>query len=144
MANDLPIPSRLSALLEAGRWPRNEREMAAQHLRPPFKPDQVRRIAAEESEIVLQAPPFHTVAEYAAGEGAGNFWPESGALGQIVPERVLIIGDFGPGSDAPIALDYSHGPGEPAVIRLRWNQKNTEWVKCADNFDAFADTLGLV
>ena len=51
------------------------------------------------------APASHArpVAEYAAGDGSGDFWPRFGALEQIVPEKVVIIGDFGPGSDAPIA-----------------------------------------
>src|SRR5215212_3905729 len=107
MPNDLPIPARLSALLEAGAWPRDWREMNAQNLRPRFTPDQVRRISPEEKEICLQSPPFRTVAEHAAAGGSGDFWPKFGALEQIVPEKVLIVGDFGLGSDAPIALDYS-------------------------------------
>jgi hypothetical protein len=143
MPNDLPIPSRLSALLEVGAWPRDWREMNAQNLRPRFSANQVRRIAAEESEICLQSPPFRTVADHAASAGSGGFWPRFGALDQIVPEKVLIIADFGLGSDAPIALDYSDRTGDPAVIRLRWEYPRTQWVKCAESFDEFAGILGI-
>ncbi len=142
MPNDLPIPSRLMALLDAGQWPRDWHEVNSQNLRTRFTPDQVRRISPEETEICLQSPPFRTVAEYAAAGGSGDFWPKFGALEQIVPEKVLIIGDFGLASDAPIALDYSHGTN-PAVIRLHWNYPKTEWVKCAESFDEFAHVLGL-
>ena len=143
MPTDLPIPSRLTSLIQAGKWPCDWREMNAQNLRPRFRPEQVHRIAAEESEICLQSPPFRTVAEYAAAGGSGDFWPRFGALEQIVPEKVVIIGDFGLGSDAPIALDYSRGASSPVVIRLRWKYPQTEWVKCAENFEEFADILGL-
>src|SRR5262245_53725993 len=50
MPNDLPIPTLLTALLEAGEWPRDWQEMNAQSLRR-FKREQVQRIALEESEI---------------------------------------------------------------------------------------------
>jgi hypothetical protein len=142
MPHDLPIPSRLKALVDAGKWPRDRDDVIAQNLRPKFTPDQVRRIFPEETEIHLQCPPFATVAWWAAAGGSGDFWPTFGALDQIVPDKVLIIGDFGLGSDAPIALDYSHGV-KPTVIRLHWNYPRTEWVKCAESFEEFADMLGL-
>jgi hypothetical protein len=68
-----------------------------------------------------------------------------GALDQIEPERALIIGDFGMGSDAPIILDYRNADSDPPVLRLRWSEgrDNNAWVRCAASFDEFADMLGL-
>ncbi len=54
------------------------------------------------------------------------------------------IGDFGLGSDSPILLDYRADRQSPAVIRLLWkNPGPNVWVRCADDFDLFADMLGL-
>jgi hypothetical protein len=41
-------------------------------------------------------------------------------------------------------LDYRQDRNNPSVIRLKWQkpQPNT-WVRCAENFDQFADMLGL-
>lgn len=138
----MPLPPRLDTLLITGAWPRDAEEVNAQNLRPRFSVARVRQIALGETEIYLFAPPFRTVAERIAG-GEAEFWQRFGALEQIDPTQVVIIGDFGLGSDAPIALDHAARPDEPRVIRLRWGPAGTSWESCAESFDAFADALGL-
>jgi hypothetical protein len=66
------------------------------------------------------------------------------AADQIDPEKALIIGDFGLGSDSPIILDFARNASNPPVLRLRWgpDQRN-EWVQGARDFDEFAEMLGL-
>ena len=76
--------------------------------------------------------------------GAGDFWERFGALHQIVPEKALIIGDFGLGSDAPIVLDFAKDASNPPVLRLRWgSDQRNDWVLGARDFDEFAEMLGL-
>ena len=143
---DFPLPDSLSCLLAAGVWPSAKGpSMTAQELHPIIPADRVRRFAAEETLICLTAPPFSTIAKERAAGGAGDFWERFGALDQIDPERALIIGDFGLGSDSPIILDYARNTTNPPVLRLRWGPqgKGNEWVIGACNFDEFSEMLGL-
>ena len=142
---ELPLPPRLKRLLAAGIWPSaTGPSMTAQQLHPTIAADRVRRFAAEESLICLQPPPFPTVAQEKAAGGAGDFWERFGALDQIVPEKALIIGDFGLGSDAPVILDFNRHPINPPVLRLRWGpDRQNDWVQGARDFGEFAEILGL-
>jgi hypothetical protein len=118
--------------------------MISQQLHPSIPADCVRRFAAEESLICLQPPPFPTVPQERAAGGAGDFWERFGALDQIVPEKSLIIGDFGLGSDSPVILDFARDAFNPPVLRLRWGlDRRNEWVQGARDFDEFAELLGL-
>lgn len=119
--------------------------MNQQQLHPFISANQVQRIAADKTVICLQPPPFSTIAKVRAAGGAGDFWERFGALDQIDPERALIIGDFGLGSDSPIVLDYARNPSNPPVLRLRWGLqgKGDQWVQGARDFDELAEMLGL-
>lgn len=143
-SHTLAIPVRLAALLDAGLWPRNDREASAQNLRPLVSPDRVRLFAPEENTVYLQPPPFPTLAQE-AGVPVKPFWSRFGALDQIKPECALIIGDFGLGSDAPIILDYRNAAAGPSVLRLRWSERGdqNQWIQCVATFEEFADLLGL-
>jgi hypothetical protein len=115
---DFPLPKLLARLIDAGHWPsRQGPSMTSQQLNPRFSQEQVRRFADDESLICLQPPPFPTVAMERDAGGAGDFWERFGALDQITPEKALIIGDFGLGSDSPIILDYLRDPICPPVLR---------------------------
>src|SRR5690606_20723855 len=80
----LPLPRELTALIEAGVWPR-----AAYGEVSVIPAALVRKIAPDESAIKPIAPPFETV----ASEMARNrvFWEEHGALDEIDPARALMI-----------------------------------------------------
>jgi hypothetical protein len=142
---ELPLPAGLTRLLATGIWPSaHGPSMTAQQLNPAIPADRVRRFAEEESLICLEPPPFPTIAQERLAGGAGGFWERFGALDQIDPEKALIIGDFGLGSDSPIILDFARNASNPPVLRLRWgpDQRN-EWVQGARDFDEFAEMLGL-
>jgi len=142
---ELPLPPGLTRLLGTGAWPSADGpSMTAQQLNPSISADRVRRFAAEESLICLQPPPFLTIAQVQAAGGAGDFGERFGALDQIVPEKALIIGDFGLGSDSPVILDFARNASNPPVLRLRWGpDRRTEWVQGARDFDELAEMLGL-
>jgi hypothetical protein len=145
---DLPIPTLLCELVAAGVWPAEGSAVWAQYQRPLASPERVRKFAAEEKEIHLSSPPFHTIADEVASASVvvvNEFWKRYGALDEIIPEKALILGDFGLGSDAPIILNYAVDALDPPVFRLRWipNQPN-KWVQGARNFSEFVSLLGLV
>ena len=141
---ELAIPPLLDLLVASGRWP--SRGGAAR--RQPFVArEHVRQFAPEEDQIFLQPPPFHTIAQEVASVSSivvEEFWGRYGSLNEIAPEKALILGDFGPGSDAPIILNYAADPKDPPVFRLRWREgRATDWVQGARNFAEFASLLGL-
>ena len=142
-----PIPALLDQLLSSGKWPTDAQKAMAQNLRPLASPDRVRLFAPEEDLIYLNAPPFRTIADEMRAASAivvNEFWKRFGALNQIVPEKALILGDFGLGSDAPIILDYARHACDPPVLRLRYaGDGSTDWVQGARNFEEFATMLGL-
>lgn len=140
------LPPALLRLIASGVWPSAAGpSMNAQEDEPTIPAERVRRFAGEESLIRLSPPPFHTVAEWRDAGGSGNFWQRYGALDQIVPDKALIIGDFGLGSDAPIVLDFARDAANPPLLRLRWGPRGpgNEWVQGARDFDEFAAMLGL-
>jgi hypothetical protein len=143
--NDFPMPTGLARLIAAGVWPsRNGPSMNEQQWKPLIPAERVRRFARDESLICLARPAFATIAAVRAAGGSGDFWRRFGALHQIAPEKALVIGDFGLGSDSPIVLDYSRNSADPPVLRLRWSDgPHTEWVEGGSNFDHFAELLGL-
>ena len=136
------IPAELHRLIAAGRWPRDADEERRQNGRPLVEPSRVAAFAPEESGVYLLEPGhFATVAQL-TGE---PLWRTHGAPDEISFEHTVVIADFGPGSDAPIVLDYRLHPNEPAVLRLRWEQgcAGNHWVGVAQSFRRFAQLLGL-
>jgi hypothetical protein len=105
----------------------------------------VRRFASRESEIFLNNS-FWRLADEVQG-GPSVFWEKFGALHEISQEHSIVIGDFGPGSDAPIILDCREGCENPPVLYLRYftdkGSRMTTWTKGADTFDEFVEMLGL-
>jgi hypothetical protein len=140
----LQLPGSLQELLAAGRWPRNRNEEIRQNLTLLVSVPRIKQLAPEEESLYLLAPPFHTVAERAA---SNKYWlDQTSAPSEIDFELALDIGDFGPGSDAPILLDYRTSQLDPRVLRLRWSHRGIDnhWVETAPNFKTFALILGLL
>jgi len=141
---EFTLPEGLVAAIESGRWPRNSQEANLQNISSLVPEERIRLLAPEETRLYLYPPPFGLVAGILTQPNE-VFYRRFGAVDQIVPEATIEIGDFGLGSDAPIALDYRNGLAEPRVIRLRWAGGGTKncWVEMAPNFGVFADTLGI-
>jgi hypothetical protein len=141
------LPASLNELLASGIWPNDAKTAMGQNLRSVVAAERVRRFAAEEDQIYLHSPPFRTIADEVASASpivVDEFWKVFGALDQIVPEKALVIGDFGLGSDAPIILDYARDSFDPPVLRLRYcGECRTDWVQGARNFAEFATILGF-
>ena len=142
----LRIPERLVKLIDRGLWPGTAAEARRQNLKSLVPPERIHLFAPEEDKIYLMAPPFYTVTTRRQSQGKGKFWDVFAAPEGISPELSVDIGDFGLGSDSPILLDYKEDRSNPTVIRLKWRKAlglPNAWVRCANNFDEFADMLGL-
>jgi hypothetical protein len=140
----LELPATLNALIARGAWPLTETEANRQNLMTgPIPRAVVERHVPGESSLYLFWPPFSTIAQVCARNERG-FWSKFGALEQIDPERALLIGDFGLGSDTAIVLDYRR-PNSPPLLRLTWTATatRTRWVPFFDTFAAFAGAFDL-
>jgi hypothetical protein len=142
----LKIPPLLEELVAAGRWPRDADEQLAQVVRPLVSPERVRRLAPDEQGVIyLYTPPFRAAGRRNDPKDFYN-WPSSDPAG-IDLDRAILIGDFGLGSDSPIALDYRADPANPRVIRLRYNEDSPplvgKWVTLTPDFPSFVEALGL-
>jgi hypothetical protein len=142
----LQVPPLLEELIAAGRWPRTVQEQLAQNLRPLVSPARVKRLAPDEQGIIyLFTPPFRAAGRSDDPKDFFN-WPSSDPSG-IDLDQAIIIGDFGIGSDVPIALDYREDAANPRVLRLRYNPDCPplvgKWVVMALDFPSFIEALGL-
>ncbi|HKC51952.1 MAG TPA: hypothetical protein VKF60_14240 [Myxococcota bacterium] len=143
----LELPSEINNLIASGSWPLTGEEMWRSGRVPSAL---VAQLVPLYDDVGLCVPPFKTVFESLQEEGSQGFFHEYGAIDEIDPARTLVIGDFGIGSDAPIALDYriSHSP---RVIYLYYEpmgqdldeECRTHWAVCCETFAAFSEALGL-
>lgn len=146
-------PRELKKLMAEGFWPKSHEEAIQQNLTRRIPSDHVQRLIETEAEIFLYPDPSMTLAsEHEASRkriGESDFFAAyDQTLGQIDPMKTLFIADFGPGSDAPIALDFRYDTGDPPVIGLRWDdssllQGQHRWVKLAATFSEFVEILEL-
>jgi hypothetical protein len=139
--NGIPLPDDLIVLIKAGRWSSPKNQSAVDRLFPPE--------TGTKSEVVLYAAdymPFEN--KHWLNQKDPRFLgsPDyDNPPGDIDPKRSVLIGDLGPGSDQPIALDYRASEDEPRVLTLiwsRWGDKN-RWVEIAPNVRTFAELVGL-
>ncbi len=138
-----PLPKEIAALVAKGIWPYTTEEFEKQETDPIVSRNVIQKIAPEESGFCLYMPhTFRTVASEIEYED--SIWHEFEALDQIEPEKCLIIGDFGLGSDTAIVLDYSIDPNNPIVKRLVWASEGNYWETVADTFREFLVKLGLL
>jgi hypothetical protein len=138
------IPERLEYLIKMGIWPATPEQAGAWGAKAPVSTEVAGCFAEGETEIYFDPPPFRTISErIAAGE---SFWTVIDAdPSGIDPASSVLIGDFGPGSDSPIILDYRENPADPFVKYLRWGARAPEnrWVTGASSFDEFCEMLEL-
>jgi len=107
-----------------------------------------------ESEIWLDAPPFHTV-----DRDNLEWFEQFREPGQIDFATAVIIGDIGPGSDAPIVIDFSNEPAQVKALQISAYPNpragrapgreganfclEGHWVKLASSLEEFVETLDL-
>jgi hypothetical protein len=143
VASSLKLPSGLVDLITSERWPR-----VFLNRRAEIPAERVRSLFPEEDDIYLLPPRFLTVARRVREGDSFWTWPFA-APHELDPQRSVLIGDFGLGSDSPIVLDYRPGPNQPCIrylkIHVDFASRTTEnhWVSVADSFDEFATALDL-
>lgn len=144
--SEMVLPMGLIRLIEDRVWPRNERDALVQYENPLVSSDDLQRWAPEEDRFFLYPPPFVTVSDEIM-DGDDMWLTTVGAQNHIDPSATLIIGDFGPGSESVVALDYQKDWTCPSVIRLVWEDarlRKVSWKNVSDSFDQFLYLCGLL
>jgi len=145
-------PRELKKLMAAQLWPATHNEAIQQNLNRRISAERVHLLIPTENVIFLYPNPSMTLASdhEASRKRIGDtefFAAYARTLEQIAPDRALFIADFGPGSDAPIALDCRGGTDDPPVIGLKWDgfksQGPHQWVQLAPSFSDFVRLLDL-
>lgn len=139
--NEFEIPIEIRSLIESGIWPKNEKESIRQNIHILISKENLKKIAPDEEYIYFYPPPFEIVES--SIEKQKEFWIEYGAIDSIVPEKCIIIGDFGLGSDAAIILDYSEDKKKPSVKRQVWSKEGNYWEIMANSFSDFIKLIEL-
>ena len=138
---NLEIPKELLTLVEDGIWPKDEKESMRQNIVLLITRENLKKVAPDEDYIYFYAPPFEIVDSLIKENR--EFWIEHGAIDSIEPEKCLMIGDFGLGSDAAIILDYSKDLSKPTVKRQVWSNGGNYWDTIAPSFKEFVAKIEL-
>lgn len=90
--------------------------------------------------VHLLAAPVTLASDLAAVPDLVELWNTA----DVDPERCVVIGDFGLGSDNPIILDLTVEP--PAVRTQSWLDRpdgRPAWITIAPTFEDFVTELGI-
>lgn len=142
----LKIPDLLNKLILNGEWPD---DYWSQETSPIVSKDDIPKAFPDFDMIVLQPPPFHSIAE---DINSGNkFWVNDLTnYGEIDYCKAVIIADFGSGSDSPIILYYDNIELSPKIMFLRWSFSNNgenvhhSWVCSHASFEDFVNDIDLL
>ena len=130
-----PLPPLLQQLLAAGVWSTPGADCDS---RVPV--DVARRWDPVSGGIHLIDRPHPLSLDVAAVPLLDELWN----LVDVDPAQLLVIADFGLGSDNPIVLDLSISPA--VGLTQQWTDPppaRPSWVTIAETFDDFAAALGL-
>lgn len=144
------MPALVDDLLRQGRWPDSQGYSG----RPVVAGSPVEAIMHGENEIWLFGPPFHTVDDNL------EWFEQFREPGHIDFAKAVIIGDFGPGTESPIVLDFTSEPAQVKALQITGYHPNPRagsapwpegysfgfeghWVTLASSIEEFVERLGL-
>lgn len=131
---DYILPRKLVDLIENKIWPSG----TDYNLQPKMPVERVRSLCTGDDSIFLYAPPLKFVSE----DETNRNWAGYNADSIIEPSSLLLIGDFGMGSDSPIAIRYlSDQPGQ--IYYLEWTERKVNWKLLSSSFEEFCNVLGI-
>lgn len=147
---DIVLPTSLIALITNGAWPTSENSQW-QNLKPIYRNERAYKDRFCMETLYLYPPPFRLVAHDI--EQHPVFWKDEALIeyfGQplelgIEPTQSLIIGDFGPGTDAVLILDYQHDQSNPRVMGMDYGEVSNQkgWTLLAKSINEFCQYIGL-
>lgn len=137
MKKTFPTPNPILELIRDGIWPETKEESLRQNLQPLLSKAAIQSFAPDESSLYLYASPFCTIQN--EKDNFESFDDDWNALGEINPDRALVIADFGAGSDTCIILDYRDEP--PKMLRLKYSEEGNHWIPLGLTPKEFSDLI---
>ena len=144
----LSVPQKIEQLIIQGVWPQEESQELKQHAKSIVSPELLGRVCKNERKIYFYRPPFMTLKKRIdLGDEVESFQLEDGS--KIDPELLVILGDFGIGSDAFLGLYYrDKSDTAPLVVKEEWDDSKSPtsyvgWIKVSQSFSEFCKLLGL-
>ncbi|OZG69944.1 hypothetical protein BTA51_28605 [Hahella sp. CCB-MM4] len=141
------LPPKLLRLISNSWWPMENSDIIEQDVSPHVSKNLVKALMPEEEKVCFYPYPFLTFQKYIDdGYEFCSLSTENG--GNIIPSKVLVIGDFGIGSDALLAVDYSDENSEPRIIKQMWVETDcvsepAHWRVVSDTVEEFFAALEL-
>lgn len=145
--NGLRVPLEIEKLINNGIWPLNDEMFLKQEENPLITKNNIKHLISNENCICLYPPVFKTFVEF-IGEDEHGVWKNFSLKGLDL-SRIVLIGDFGCGSDNFLALNYCEYVNEPTVISTIILPESTAfktvygWIKVSNNFREFCNGVGL-
>ncbi|NJN97413.1 MAG: hypothetical protein HC875_26690 [Anaerolineales bacterium] len=141
------LPAKLINLIENDLWELPEEKIYLDAIYPRLKNLELYGLGLMKIEtegLINHCHPTSELPElsnFFLGKADEQFPP-----GNIDLMKAILIGDLGLGSDTPIALDYREDKNNPSVLILHYfrlnNKTNTRWLKIANTFEEFWETIG--
>ncbi len=133
------LPEKLIQLATGPYWPKNRNEIQNQYSNHLVSRECLKKLIPEEERLYFYDFPFCTLSETLKEDSStGSLTMEDGAI--LSPEHVIVIGDFGIGSDSYLAIDFNLNRENPRVIKEMWSDfgnvsRQTHWRIVAETFD---------
>lgn len=132
-------------MIEAGTWPGTRAAVMAQSEFPIVPNDVVSAVIPGEERIYFFSPPFLTAQQASEGGEEYPIGPDDTSIPDL--GQLLVIGDFGLGSESSLLLDYSQPDSKPRVARLVSfavpDGYDNQYSILAESFAEFCQLVGL-
>ena len=147
MSLNKTLPLELTDLIDRGFWPTTEEMALAQNEQCKVNRQLLEEFINDEAEsLYFYRPPF----------SSGDQWRSEGHDMQLKmvttgvemsAKQILILGDFGPGSDAFWGLYFENNCYDsPIVVREKWtdNGEKLGWATMARDFKELCEKLEIL
>lgn len=147
MGSNKTLPKEIVDLIKNGIWPTTEAMVLAQFEKSIVDRNDLDGLVDDEGEsLIFYKPPFSTAEEWAL-EGIEILYDFCDTGFEIRPDKILVLGDLGPGSDAFWGLLYQDDISDsPLVVREYWDDsigKKLGWKTMSENFEELCRRLNL-
>ncbi len=141
------LPPKLLKMIKSENWPKTGADVHKQNVLPLVNIELLSSIVPEERRVCFYPYPFSPF-EFLIEDGYEFAITNLDDGSELDPSSILIIGDFGSGSDTLLALDYSVNINNPRIVKQVWKENSnvsdiSHWRIITDLFDDFSEILNL-
>lgn len=141
------LPQHLNRLISDGFWPKDASMQNAQYDQCIVEKQRLSEFLDHESEtLILYRPPFSTAKEWQ--QDGMDFIPKIiNTQLEFASDRLIVLGDFGMGSDSFLGLYYQNNTDDShLILREKWGEKGEKlgWSVLSNSFNDFCIKLKIL